>query len=267
MKTSLNTSIVGARKRRIETVARDDRRTGLRAPFADDNLVTSPRTKNVPYLQRGNEDHVAAAARAVLQLASVIEQQDPDIEEHCRRVTGYATAFGLHLNLSNEDIVALERAAILHDLGLAAVPDTILHKCGGLTDEEWSAVRRHPILTAQLCEEIPSLARALPALRSHHEKLNGRGYPDGLSGDDVPYLAQVLGIVDAYDALTTSRPYRKALSDEEAILELRGDVQREWRRADLVEAFATLLSGDDLRQHQRDVAGDTYGAYVKAAIT
>jgi putative two-component system response regulator len=132
---------------------------------------------------------------------------------------------------------ALERGGYLHDVGKVGVPDSVLHKESSLTDDEYTLMKQHTIIGDRLCGEMRSLRLVRPIIRHHHEFLDGSGYPDGLKGDAVPLLAQVVSIVDLYDAVTTDRPYRAARPPEVAFSELTGEAARGLRRTDLVEQF------------------------------
>jgi len=115
---------------------------------------------------------------------------------------------------------------VVHDVGKVAVPDAILLKPGRLTDEEWKVMREHPVVGEQICAPLKSFRLVLPIIRHHHEKLDGSGYPDGLRGSEIPLTARVLQIVDVYDALTTVRPYKSALSVSEALTTIEDEVAK-----------------------------------------
>jgi putative two-component system response regulator len=169
-----------------------------------------------------------------------IEIRDPYTEGHCQRIANYATALGERLGLPEEDLKALYRGGFLHDLGKIGIPDTILLKPGPLTPAEFEVVKQHPVIGSKLCEGLRTLRRALPIIRSHHERLDGSGYPDGLVGDAVPLLAQILSTVDVYDALTTPRPYKPALSRKEARDTLLDEARKNWRSLELLQEFLAL---------------------------
>ena len=122
-----------------------------------------------------------------------------------------------------------------------AVRDSVLLKPGQLTRAEYAEMKQHPIVGDRLCGELRSLRRVRGIVRHHHEKLDGSGYPDGLKGDEIPMLAQIIGLVDVYDALTTQRPYRQALTPDMACEHLRTEAAIGWRRRDLVETFVGLV--------------------------
>jgi len=185
-------------------------------------------------------DDLESAESVILSLALTVEARDPYTDGHCQRLAEYASGLGRALGLSNEEISALHRGGYLHDVGKIGIADAILQKPTPLNAAEYATMKAHTVIGDRLCGNLRSLALVRPIVRHHHELLNGAGYPDGLVGDQIPLLAQIVGVVDAYDAMTTSRPYRAALSVEAAHEELRRDVARGWRRRDLVESFIAL---------------------------
>jgi putative two-component system response regulator len=189
-------------------------------------------------------DDLDSAETVLRSLALMIEARDAYTEGHCQRLAVYATNLGRLLQLSEEELQALGRGGFFHDIGKMALPDAILLKPGALTPDEFERVKAHTVIGDRLCGDLRALHRVRAIVRHHHERLDGSGYPDGLAGDAVPLLAQIIGIVDVYDAMTTSRPYRAARSSEEALDELEREVDRGWRRSDLVAAFAASMRAD-----------------------
>ena len=183
-------------------------------------------------------DELDSAEAVLRSLALMIEVRDAYTEGHCQRLAEYATEMGTLLGLPDDDLQALARGGYFHDIGKIALPDAILLKPDALTDDEFERVKEHPVVGDRLCGDLRALHRVRSIVRHHHERLDGSGYPDGLKGDEIPLLAQIIGIVDVYDAMTTTRPYRAARSSEEALAALADEVSRGWRRADLVEVFA-----------------------------
>ena len=186
---------------------------------------------------KGYTDELDSAESVIVSLALTIEARDSTTDGHCQRLAQYAFALGRTLGLDEDDLSALARGGYLHDVGKIGIPDAVLLKPGPLTPDEYELIKQHPIIGDRLCGELRSLRRVRPIVRHHHERLDGSGYPDGLIGDAIPLLAQIMGIVDVFDALTTERPYRVALPIAAAAQELRGEVARGWRRADLVATF------------------------------
>jgi putative two-component system response regulator len=205
-----------------------------------DETELSARVRSLVRVKRYTDDLESAEAM-LMSLALTIEARDPHTDGHCQRLATYSVAVGLRLGVSDDELEALDRGAYLHDIGKIAVPDAILLKTGPLTADEMAVMRQHAEAGDRLCAPLRSLAKVRPIVRSHHEHLDGSGYPDGLRGDAVPVLAQIVGIVDLYDALTTWRPYREALPDAEARAYLETDVARGWRDRRLVDAFFAVL--------------------------
>jgi putative two-component system response regulator len=161
---------------------------------------------------------------------------------HCERLALYAVQLGRALSVSAEDLEALHRGGYLHDVGKIGVPDSVLLKAGPLTPDEFELMKRHPEIGDSLCAPLQSLRRVRPIVKCHHERIDGSGYPAGLKGDAVPLLAQIVGIVDVYDALTSHRAYRPAWSVEDAIRYLWQEVEKGKFLAYHVEAFLETLS-------------------------
>jgi len=138
----------------------------------------------------------------------------------------------------------LRRGGIVHDIGKVAVPDSILLKPGPLTSEEQKVMRQHTLAGERICAPLKSFQLVLPIIRHHHEKRDGSGYPDGLSGDDIPLTARILQIVDVYDALTTQRPYKRAIAPSEALRTMECEVERGWWDGLIFREFTQMLERD-----------------------
>ncbi|MBI3909514.1 MAG: diguanylate cyclase [Armatimonadetes bacterium] len=155
-------------------------------------------------------------------LVAAVDAKDRYTRRHSEEVAIYAHAIGEALELPQETLEDLQIASIAHKVGLIAVPDWILRKNGPLTPEEFEVIRQHPSIGAKIASTIPALARALPGVRHHHERWDGRGYPDGLRGAKIPLLGRIIAIADAYSAMIHTRPYRDSLTPSEAL----GEIQR-----------------------------------------
>jgi putative two-component system response regulator len=188
-------------------------------------------------------DDLDSAASIIMTLADMIETRDGYTHGHCHRMANYATAFGRRLGLGEDDLQALHRGGFLHDMGMLAIPDGVLKKETQLSPEEYELIKSHTVIGDTMCGNLRSLSSVRPIVRHHHEKLDGSGYPDGLTGDGIPLLAQIMGIVDLYDAVTTSRPYQDAKPTEAAVDILRRQVECGWRRQDLAEEFIAMVRG------------------------
>jgi putative two-component system response regulator len=187
-------------------------------------------------------DELDSAEAAFMTLAMTIEARDPCTNGHCERLAHYAVELGKALGLGAEDLRALDRGGYLHDVGKIGVPDAVLLKPGPLTPEEMATMRRHTVIGDTLVAPLQSLRRVRPIIRHHHEWLDGRGYPDGLRGDEIPLLARIVAIVDVYDALTTDRPYRAALSHAVAVHELEAGVRAGHYDPRCVQAFLDITA-------------------------
>ncbi|HEX3682646.1 MAG TPA: HD domain-containing phosphohydrolase [Bryobacteraceae bacterium] len=186
-------------------------------------------------------DSLDDSETVLFSLAQSVEERDRDLGQHCQRLALMAAAMGLALDLSPSEILALQRGGYLHDVGKVAIPDHILFKPGPLTPEEWEIMKTHAERGERICSSMRSLAQVLPIIRHHHERWDGSGYPDGLKGEEIPLLARILQMADIYDALTTARPYKRALSPDEALDVLREEVAKGWRDPKLVETFSDIL--------------------------
>lgn len=183
-------------------------------------------------------EHAEAVFRA---LALTIAARDGYTAGHCERLASYGAALAKRLGLPEAEVQTIARGAFLHDLGKVGVPDAVLLKPKPLTSEERALIEQHPGLGADLLRPLKTFQEVATIIRHHHEKYDGSGYPDGLAGDAIPLGAQIVTIADVYDALTTTRPYRAALSHQEAVRVLQEEGERGWRNRELVKAFIALL--------------------------
>ena len=186
-------------------------------------------------------DALDSAEAAFVTLALTIEARDPSTNGHCERLALHAVRLGRALGLGAEDLEALHRGGYLHDVGKVGVPDSVLLKPGPLTAGEFELMKKHPVIGDSLCAPLQSLRRVRPIVRGHHERLDGSGYPDALAGDEVPLLAQIVGIVDVFDALTSERPYRIALTAEATGNYLLSEAAKGKFNRRFVEAFLDTL--------------------------
>ena len=189
-------------------------------------------------------DSLEEAETILFALAQSVEQRDQYTGLHCERLAGYGMALGHALGLPRRDLLALYRGGYLHDIGKIGIPDSILFKRGVLTDEEWSTMRLHTLRGEDICRPMKSLAPVLPIIRSHHERWDGTGYPDGLRGEEIPLLARVLQVADIFDALTTARPYKPAFSRAQSIEIMLEEARRGWRDPELVSLFVDIAKNE-----------------------
>jgi putative nucleotidyltransferase with HDIG domain len=173
-------------------------------------------------------------------LVKTLEAKDSYTQQHSERVTYYAVQTAIALGCSEEEVETLRFAGYLHDIGKVGVKDTVLLKEGRLNESEFQEIMQHPIIGEEIVKHLELLPEERAIIRSHHERWDGTGYPDGLKGDETPFLARILAVCDAYDAMTSSRPYRNALSHEAAMKEL---TLYKWRQfdGDVVDAFSSII--------------------------
>lgn len=181
------------------------------------------------------------AAMKVLIMSE--EARDAYTSGHSKRVTGYAVTIAKKMGLSESQVRHIRYAGYLHDIGKIGISDAILNKEGRLTDEEWQVIRKHPDMALEILNPLKFLPEEKVIIKHHHERYDGKGYPDGLSGKDIPLGARILSVADSFDAMNSKRPYRDALSKEKIISELKFA-----RGAQLdplvVDIFLTMLNAD-----------------------
>jgi putative two-component system response regulator len=225
---------------------RDDRVRGIEA--GADDFLSKPlypeelfaRVKSLLKLKEFT-DELENAEAVLVALALGIESRDPYTGNHCERLARYAADLGHYVGLDGDSIIALKRGGYLHDLGKVSIPDDILKKGTRLNDDEWEIMKQHPLIGESICRPLKSFRNVLPIIRHHHEHWDGTGYPDGLSGSQIPMLARVLQVVDVYDALRTARPYKPALNHEEAQRTMMEEAEKGLWDPDLVPAFFNML--------------------------
>jgi putative two-component system response regulator len=202
------------------------------------------------------------AKSVVLSLARSMEAKNSLSEGHSERMVEYAVQLAESIGMQQQELQEMEMACRLHDIGKVAIPDSILLKPGPLDIEEMEIVRRHPMIGEKICAPLKSLRGILPVIRHHHERMDGSGYPDGLSGEQIPVKARILQVADIYDALTTHRPYRVALSSPQALQILNQEAARGWLDASLVrEFYETRGTEAPLRLNRRSMLASYYGVW------
>jgi putative two-component system response regulator len=179
---------------------------------------------------------------AMFVFARAVEAKSPFTHGHADRVTQYALALAQAVGLPRDQQEVLRRGALLHDIGKISIPDAILNKPGPLTEAEMEIIKEHPAQGVKIIEPLESLRDVIPLIRWHHERLDGRGYPDGLSGDAIPYLVRILSVADVYDALASERPYRPALAHAKCVDILQSDAAGGGLDAELVACFCRTVS-------------------------
>jgi putative two-component system response regulator len=186
-------------------------------------------------------DELESAEGVLCTLGLSVESRDPYTAGHCERLADYAEDLGRYLGLEGEQLVALRRGGYLHDIGKITVPDEILKKGSNLTAAEWQIMRQHPVTGENICRPLKSLREVLPIIRHHHEHFDGSGYPDALCGEKIPLLARILQVVDIYDALRTARPYKPALTHDDASRLMHNEAKAGLWDLSLVKGFFDRL--------------------------
>jgi len=213
------------------------------------DVVVRERTKEL----RDSYEHLKAANRqALFGLAEAIEAKDSYTKGHCGRVAGYALALAEAAGYPQDGLETLEFGAFLHDIGKIGVRDAVLLKPGPLDDDEWLHMREHPVKGYEIAKQIQMLHPIMPAVRNHHERWDGDGYPDRLRGTDIPLSARLVAIADAYDALATDRPYKSALPLDQSEAILRKNAGKMFD-PDLVELFCSRHIGALYRTEYEDL--------------
>ena len=224
----------------------EDRIKGINA--GADDLLTKPidfnellaRTRSLIRLKQYT-DELENAESVLFSLALSIEARDPYTRGHCDRLSEMSARLGERLGLASEEIKALRRAGIVHDIGKVAVPDSILLKPGELSPEEITVMQEHPVVGERICAPLKTFRLVLPIIRHHHERIDGSGYPDHLKGDEIPVTARIMQLADVYDALTTDRPYRKADPSGTALEIMTAEATRGWLDGELLGAFREMI--------------------------
>lgn len=175
-------------------------------------------------------------------LSGALDARDHYTNDHSESVTEMVLAVGGELGMDESELSALRYAALFHDIGKIGIPDRILNKPGPLTSEEWAVMEKHTLIGEQILAPLDFMCQALPIVRHEHERWDGQGYPDGIAGEEIPLGARIILVCDAFHAMTSDRPYRAALSREEAMERLRGGAGAQFDPA-VVETFLAVLDG------------------------
>lgn len=228
----------------------EDRIEGINA--GADDFLSKPidfnellaRTRSLLRLKQYT-DELEHAESVLFSLARSIEARDTYTHGHCERLADMSARLGEKLSLPEDDIKALRRAGIVHDIGKVIVPDAILLKPGALSSEEREIMRKHPAVGEEICAPLRTFRLVLPIIRHHHERHDGSGYPDGLRGSQIPVTAAVLQLADVYDALTTNRPYRQASTSDVALKIMNDESERGWWNRRLLDAFTEMIAKEN----------------------
>lgn len=208
-----------------------------------DRLELSTRVKSLIERKQLNEG-LDQTEQVLFSIAKALESRSSE-SGGCARVASLAQTFGNYLELPPEDIDNLLFAAHLHDIGTIGIPDAVMLKEGELTAEERELIRQHVLVGEKICQPLRNRRGVLPIIRHHHERWDGTGYPDGLSGEQIPYLAQIFQILDIYDALVSDRPHKKAYTPSEAIEIITEETNKGWRNPEISAAFTAFIRANE----------------------
>jgi putative two-component system response regulator len=214
----------------------------LTKPFNIAELMT--RVRSLLSLKQYTDD-LEHASNVLESIAMTVAERDAYTSGHCIRVGHYAVAVGERFGLGEEDLKVLRLAGTFHDLGKIAVPDGILRKPGPLTLEERNQMQSHAAKGADLVTPMRTMGGVLPLIRHHHERMDGSGYPAGLSGNEISLMVRIITVVDIYDALGTERPYKDALSRERSLEILREEAERGWWDRRVIETLAQITESPE----------------------
>ncbi len=212
-------------------------------PFSPEELL--PRVRSLVTLKQF-ADEFEHAERVILTLARTIDARDPYTAGHSGRVAEYADRLALRIGLDTAVRSEMRRGALFHDIGKIVIPDAILHKPGALTPEERGVVEQHPSMGEELLSPMLTMRKILPVVSGHHEKLDGSGYPAGLSGSEIPTTVRIVTVADIYDALTSDRAYRQARKRETAFEILVDGVEKGWWDGDVVRELRAAAAAGEL---------------------
>jgi putative two-component system response regulator len=224
----------------------NDRLQGLQ--MGADEFISKPvervelliRVRSLVRMKR-QHDELDRSHQVLVSIALALEARDPYTKMHSLNVAAHARRLARLMGLGPEAERQIEQAGLLHDLGKIGVPDAILLKPEALTEAEFAIMRSHPVIGFDICRPLATLGHALGAIRHHHERWDGLGYPDGLVGQAIPQRARIMAVADAYDAMTSDRPYRAGFSPEKAMAILRGGAGTQWD-PEVVETFITMMT-------------------------
>jgi HD-GYP domain-containing protein (c-di-GMP phosphodiesterase class II) len=181
------------------------------------NLMTDQIERFINDLQRSAEENRQLFIGTVKALAAAIDGKDPYTRGHSERVSRFSVAIAQRLNLPDDEVEKIRISALLHDVGKIGIDDKILKKPAALTDEEYEIMKKHPQKGYKIMSQIPAMKEFLPGMYMHHEMVDGRGYPQGLKGEEIPLMGKIVAVADTFDAMTTERPYQKAMEFEAAL--------------------------------------------------
>ena len=210
------------------------------------NIMTDQIERFISDLQRSSEENRELFIGTVKGLAAAIDGKDPYTRGHSERVSRFSMAIAQRLGLSDEEVEKIRISALLHDVGKIAIDDNILKKPAALTDDEYEIMKKHPQKGYKIMSQIPAMKEFLPGMYMHHEMVDGKGYPQGLKGDEIPLMGKIVAVADTFDAMTTDRPYQKAMKFDDAVARIETFVGTRYDPA-VVAAFSEACREGQIR--------------------
>jgi HD-GYP domain-containing protein (c-di-GMP phosphodiesterase class II) len=207
------------------------------------NLMTDRIERFISDLQRSADENRELFLGTVKALAAAIDGKDPYTRGHSERVARFSIAIAQGLDLDDEEIEKIRISALLHDVGKIGIDDNILKKPAALTDEEFTIMKEHPKKGYKIMSQIPAMREFLPGMYMHHEMVNGEGYPQGLKGDEIPLMARIVSVADTFDAMTTDRPYQRAMNFDDAVARIKSFVGTRYDERVVASLVAACESG------------------------
>src|SRR5215216_2376815 len=231
---------------RIEVTSRTTELSDLGNSF---NMMTDQIERFIGDLQRSAQENRELFIGTVKGLAAAIDGKDPYTRGHSERVARFSMAMAQRLGLDDDEVEKIRISALLHDVGKIAIDDAILKKPAALTDEEYEIMKGHPQKGYKIMSQIPAMKEFLPGMYMHHEMVNGMGYPQGLKGDEIPLMGKIVAVADTFDAMTTDRPYQKAMKFEDALARIESFVGTRYDRG-VVAAFSEACKEGQIKPGQ-----------------
>ena len=210
------------------------------------NVMTDQIEKFISDLQKSAEENRQLFIGTVKSLAAAIDGKDPYTRGHSERVSRFSVAIAQRLGLDDDEVEKIRISALLHDVGKIGIDDKILKKPAALTDEEFEVMRKHPQKGYKIMSQIPAMKEFLPGMYMHHEMVDGKGYPQGLKGEQIPLMGKIVAVADTFDAMTTDRPYQKAMKFEDAVARIESFVNTRYD-AEVVGAFTAACREGQIR--------------------
>jgi HD-GYP domain-containing protein (c-di-GMP phosphodiesterase class II) len=210
------------------------------------NAMTDQVERFIGDLQDSAKENRELFIGTVKALAAAIDGKDPYTRGHSERVSRFSVAIAQRMGLDDEEVEKIRISALLHDVGKIGIDDNVLKKPAALTDEEYELMKKHPQKGYKIMSQIPAMKEFLPGMYMHHEMVDGKGYPQGLKGDEIPLMALIVSVADTFDAMTTDRPYQKAMKFEDAVSRIESFVNTRYD-AEVVAAFTAACREGQIR--------------------